>query len=896
MRKRILAAWGRIAARFPGWVIMGALALTIVSGIFASRLKMTTRWSDLLPLNDPMVQEFNKIIEEYQSASNTIMVVQGPEDRIKAFADYITPLIRAMDKDVKRVDYLIEKEFIEKHGFMLMKTNDLENSVDIFSDLSLPPLLTHINDNFEKVYTHTEESLSSREKENNAIAFLDGISHWLQTMDLYISSPELGSKQTPEAVDRFLMGDPYFISQDKQTLMISIEPTFSAMDMDRVVAHVDSLTGLIKKEITAFPDVRAGLTGMMPLARDEMVYAMKDSTITSIVAFVLIIVLFILSFRLWTAPLLAGINLGLGIIWAAGFSSFFLDSLNIMTSMFAVILFGLGIDFSIHIISLYLEMRYHGQSPELAVQSTLLKSGAGILTGASTTAAAFFTLMISDSRGIKEMGLILGVGILATMLSTILVLPAILVYREKLTGKLFKKTPRPKNVSFAFLGNFAGHTSSHPILYLCIGLLITGIFLWQALNITFDYDYLNMEPEGIDSVTLQDVMIEAFEMSPDFVLITAKNVEEARRITRDAKDLKSVSLVESISEFIPSEEEQNERRPFIEKIRENLTATTVLPRITESDLEPLAIELDRLDMNIYELAQMAYIGGQDRVDRKCKDIIGDPEDSTAVSQPLRLAEKLLSGNSQIAEKLNRFQENYEPLLRRKSLAMANPDLITLESLPEGIKNKFFNKRRDHLLITIIPKEKVWDFEFLSRFTEQMKRVDESITGMPPMFLSLINYIGKDGIKATLLTLAVVFLLLLLDFRSIRMALMAMIPLTLGAVWMVGLLKTIGNQLTFVNVIGLPMIVGIGIDDGVHIMHRWRIEGRGKIEEVFSSTGKAILLTSLTTMAGFGSLLLAKYRGFGSLGILLILGVASCFLTTVLIISSLMGLMERNKSI
>ncbi len=93
-----------------------------------------------------------------------------------------------------------------------------------------------------------------------------------------------------------------------------------------------------------------------------------------------------------------------------------------------------------------------------------------------------------------------------------------------------------------------------------------------------------------------------------------------------------------------------------------------------------------------------------------------------------------------------------------------------------------------------------------------------------------------------------------------------------------------------------MIVGIGIDYGVHFMHRYRIEGKGQIHSVVSSTGKAIMLTSLTTMAGFGSLLIAKYRGLGSLGLLLVLGVGACFITTILILPALLGWIEKREKV
>jgi predicted RND superfamily exporter protein len=138
----------------------------------------------------------------------------------------------------------------------------------------------------------------------------------------------------------------------------------------------------------------------------------------------------------------------------------------------------------------------------------------------------------------------------------------------------------------------------------------------------------------------------------------------------------------------------------------------------------------------------------------------------------------------------------------------------------------------------------------------------------------------------------VIFLLWLDFRSLKLAFLGVIPLIAGGLWMLGLLSTFGMMLTVVNVIGIPMIVGIGIDDGVHILHRYRVEGFDKTPHVLLSTGKAVLLTSLTTMAGFGSLMIAKYRGFIGLGALLVLGVGACFITTVLFMPSIINIAER----
>jgi len=301
-------------------------------------------------------------------------------------------------------------------------------------------------------------------------------------------------------------------------------------------------------------------------------------------------------------------------------------------------------------------------------------------------------------------------------------------------------------------------------------------------------------------------------------------------------------------------------------------------------------------MNVYELGQMAFTGGQDRIDNKCNLMIGDPDDSTAQNYILNLSDRLSLGGINTIRGLNNFQDHYVPQFRNLALNMTDTSHISLKNLPDYITEQFYNKNKDHMLVSIVPKGMVWDLEVLDRFSNQLNTVSEHITGTPLIIRALIKYIGKDGLISTILAIVVVFLVLLVDFRNVKIVLITMIPLIFGAVWMVGLLSTFGLNLTLVNLMGIPMIVGIGIDFGVHIMHRYRVEGIGKIRAVIASTGKAIMVTSLTTMAGFGSLMIAKYRGLGSLGILLTLGVAACFLTTMMILPAIIGWMEKSKKV
>ena len=872
-----------------------AVIITVVAAGLMQQLKIEMHFKNLMPQKHPMVQEFNRIVDDFSTATLIIVAARGKEGELKQFADELAPKIETMTEFVQRVDYKLERDFYLEHGFLLQKAKDLNHSKNIYTDLSLTPLLRHINDSFELTYVYDEDSISTKERENNAIMFLDGVQFWLNTMGQYASQGDaLDATRAILAVERFLIGDEYLISQDKDMLLLFAKPTFSLNEVDKVIKAENSIDALIHQVAEKYPSVYAGTTGTMALVRDETVAFSEDAFVTSLIAFVLIIILFVVSFRMWVAPIIAGLSLIFGIVWTGGFVALVIGRLNIMTSMFSVILLGLGVDFSIHIISVYTENRAAGNSIGDSLRLALLKSGNGVITGGLTTACAFLTLTVSETAGMREFGIVAGSGVIFCMLAAIVVLPAMLALRDKLLIRWRKDHYTVKSTEFKFLGTISMAVARNPILVLGLGAVFTILMLYAALQITFDYNYLNMQPVGLTSIKLQDEMEEEFDVTPDFALVTTPSVEEARRITETAKKLKMIGMVTSISEYIPSKEQQQKRIGHIREIRNSLTENQTITPFLEDRLEELYTQLYRVEDNVIELAQLAYLGGQDKVDEKCRQLIGDLEDPANVTMIARLIRQLKMDPAKTANNLSRFQDHYEPYFRKTALGMASTKPIAVEDLPPNILKRFVSHDGNNFLLTIYPKEGVWkNIEFLERFTHQVQKIEKRVTGVPSIFYILIGIIAADGRIAASLTLMVVFVLLLWDFRNLKLTLLAMVPLMVGAIWMVGIMQLIGQQLTMLNVIGIPLILGIGIDYGVHILHRYRVEGAGNIRTVFTSTGKAVMLTSLTTMLAFGSLIFATYRGLGSMGSALFIGVGTCFLASIFILPALLKLVEKS---
>jgi predicted RND superfamily exporter protein len=922
VRQKLLRKLGHLVSE-KTWLMFGIIiVITLVLGFLASKLEMSMNMTNILPEGDPMVKEFNYIFKEFNGASNVFIVVEGEYDDMINFAEDVSPKIKnlgkwieendngknlkqhniakkkvkagkieAIDGYFSRIDFKQPVDFIENHGLMLIKPSKLKNIQDIFADPNLLPFLTNLNNSLEKEYIQSEEKLSTMQKQRSAVQFLDGIESFVDHTEEAIYSDEYNNSLGKEAARSMAIGNSYMVSPDRSMLIIMATPNFNIMEMDYVMPATNGLEKFVKTEAKKY-DVQAGLAGGVPLARDEMASVSEDSMLLTILALVIVLIIFIVTFRMISAPFFALINLIIGIIWAMGVSWFLVDSLNMMTVMMTVILIGLGIDFSIHIISVYTELVNKGIAPKNAIIETLEKVGTGIITGGLTTSAAFLTLTIARSSGLKEFGLVNGVGLIVIMIATLIILPTILMIREKFRSKINLTQKKNRDISYATVGNIANSFFTKWKISLISLLIITLGFGYMITKVTMDYNYLNMEPKGLESIKLNDKIIDKFNMSADMTMMTAKSLNENYELTKKAKEKSSISFVESISDFLPMKEEQLKRMPKLKLMQNTMKNKSIKSTINEDDWQKIKSELFRLEANVIEMQDMAFMGGQDMVDKKATRLVGtreEPMKGNLTSFISRLESKKIDFKKASLFNLD-FAKEYKLLV----LHLSNSSQIQIDDLPEIIKDKYISKNGDIYLLTVYPKGNVWNIEYLEIFTKDVFDITRSVSGTPPMFYYLMEIIGKDGRRASLLTIAVVFLFLWFDFKSLKKALIAMVPLFIGIIWMVGTMGIFGIQITLLNIMAIPLIIGIGIDDGVHILHRYKIEGEENTRKVYSSTGKAIIITSLTTMLSFGSLVFATYRGFGSMGLALFIGVGMCLLATILVLPAILGIGFRNK--
>jgi len=225
--------------------------------------------------------------------------------------------------------------------------------------------------------------------------------------------------------------------------------------------------------------------------------------------------------------------------------------------------------------------------------------------------------------------------------------------------------------------------------------------------------------------------------------------------------------------------------------------------------------------------------------------------------------------------------------------MANPEPPQLTDLPQGLVERFVGKDGKKFLLQIYSKGDIWDMEAMEKFVGDVRSVDPRVTGNPLQTYEASRQMQQSYVQAAWYALAAILLVLFLDFRSLRYTLLAMLPVGLGMLQLFGILGILDVALNPANMIVLPLILGIGIDDGVHVVHDFR--RRNGPYRMSASTASAVLITSLTTMVGFGSLMIASHRGLQSLGRVLTIGVSCCLFTSLVMLPALLAWLSRNQA-
>jgi hypothetical protein len=212
-----------------------------------------------------------------------------------------------------------------------------------------------------------------------------------------------------------------------------------------------------------------------------------------------------------------------------------------------------------------------------------------------------------------------------------------------------------------------------------------------------------------------------------------------------------------------------------------------------------------------------------------------------------------------------------------------------EDLPPAIRNRFIG-RTGRLLVQVYPREDVWERGAQERFVAAVRGVVPEVTGEPVQLYEYTGLLRSSYQQAALYAFLAMVAMVFLQFRSLTAVVLAHVPVLLAAVWTMGLMGLLGVPFNPANIMTLPLVIGIGVTFGVHVLTRFAEERNPAL--IAKSTGKAVLVSGLTTVAGFGSLMLARHQGIVSLGLVMSAGVLACIVGALTVLPALLVVLRR----
>jgi len=855
--------------------------------MLAEHLQLRMNWTDLLPKGDRTVQLYREVQERFGEPS-IVIALEGDRDAIVTMAEDLIPRLESMDA-LHNVWGKLPNDFIRDHGFVLLKSEQFDRALRSFEDWTLVGALRGLNDDYEMEYTDSESNM--RRDEVDIARGVLGLTRALELIQETVAGDRPAGAMV-EAADALAMGEPWMLSLDREMLLISCTPKATITDIDLTIEAVEAVEEVLAEVGANHPDVFASTTGMSKIAQDEMNSVGFYTILLSIAALILIYFLLARTFNGWMIPLCALAPLMAGIFWTMGALQIIYGSLNLFTAMMGLVLLGLGIDFSVHVVTRFQEERGRGKDIEEAVSTMFGGTGIAVIIGGVTTSLAFFTLLVGDTQGVSEFGVASGLGVLLTLAAIFLTLPALLVMLERHGEKAGTPQSEPKRPAsivgsggYEWIGKVAATSWRHPWLFLAGTVIVAVASGWAVKHTAYEYDFLELEAEGLRSVELQRQIPQRFGTSDHAAWVVTESVEESRNLKEDFRRLPEVGDVSAISDFLPSSERISNYAPKLDVFRRgplSLTRAAWSP----GDAEALASEVERLWDNVDLMSNLAYTAGLDRIVDVIDRMTG-VDSETGDTDPTALLPSLFAMMSEGVDesRLAEIAEIWESRLKSNLEQMSNSAPVSIDELPGDVQRTFMPRVGDGFLLHVVPRRYLWNRTDMDRFAEQTEEIDPDVIGTEKLMIVMMDSTLADGRSAALLALGVIGFLLVLHFRGPR-GLLALIPLAVGTVLMLGLMYVFRMKYNYMNLITTPIILGIGIDDGVHALHRYSEQAGKGVERVnnsFRFVGKAILLTSITTMIGFGSVGFYAMRGMASFGQVLFMGVGACFLATILVL-------------
>jgi predicted RND superfamily exporter protein/polyhydroxyalkanoate synthesis regulator phasin len=853
----------KVLARHYLLVTLISVILTVLSvWVIANKWNINSDFKALLPETSAAALAMTEVGDRVGSGSALFVVVDSPDTEAnKKFAAVLSAKLQEIPS-VALAHFHNDKVFFEKNQLLYMQAEDITT-----------------------LYDRLAKKIRQAKKEANPLFV--SLKKTKSNPDELIETDDIADKYKAQAQNDY---KEYLIADDGYSLTIVVRFVESSTDLVATNALLDNVRKLAKdlKPESYQADMTVELGGGLVKRQAEYKSILSDVVTSAFFTIFGLCLVLGLYFRRFRAIVIVLTPLIMGIVWTLALAFTLYGELTTVTVFIFAILLGLGIDFAIHLLSGYDHARLEGKSPVEALVECFSSTGKATVLGALTTFITFVVLSFAQFRGLSQFGTVAAMGVVASLTAMILVLPALVLTFQHIRPY----QPNTSDDQQSFLTNLITDSfiSKWSKFALVGGLILTVLASFEFHNVQFEENFRKIGKIQPFWISDADVVRDEQEV------LTGKMARKAAKVVM----LSAQATREAIqpATFIKDREQKDVGDKYTSAVsgKQSSTPTIMLFDNAESAEKVYDVMKDMFDKG--ELTTIASLASVYAF------LPASPEEQAVRMVEIEKIRTLLDKegtaflSDKQVEKVNELRERLD----------VKP--ITTKELPEWSKHLF--KEAGAKAKPPAPGEP-YAYEYLIYINEsidQMKGgearrflkevaevrqktgVDVRIGSQSYIYVAMLDEIKTDGARMMLIAILFVFLILSVGFKSPFRSLVSMIPLTMGTMWAFGFMAWFGIKLDFFNVIIIPVVVGIGVDDGVHFYHHYLHEGRGSIASVFRKVGSAVVMTSVTSIIGFGGLAVTSHRGLQSIGYVAITGIVFTLLSTLLLMPSLLWLAEK----
>ena len=870
-----LIRWTGIVTRFA-WLVVAAsvLASTGTAVYLTKNIRINTDTEDMLSPDLDFRRHSEELSQAFpQFSDNLVIVIDGlTPDAADDAARVLAKRLRESPEKYGRVNDPAGSEFFRRNGFLYLDVDDLYQLSDrlaeaqpflgaLWRDPSLVGFLGMLGlavDEAAKDNGGQPIEIAAVMAAMTDVAHAQALGQWRDmSWRKLMSGPATGGDEAT-ANRRVLLIQPALD-------FASLAPAAAAMEGVREAA--------IDLGLTPENGVRVRLTGSAALSHEELKSVEKGMGLAGIVSLVLVVGLLSIGLRSRGLVIATLATLIMGLVWTAGFAILALGTLNLISVAFAVLFIGLSVDFGIHYGLRYKEDMDAGASHDDALLAAASNVGGALTLCAVSAAIGFYSFLPTDYRGLAELGLIAGTGMFIALFANMTVLPALLTVLPRIKGRGPGGEPIGISAVHSFIRN---HSRA-----VCLAALMAGIAAASTLpKAAFDFDPMNLRDPSTESVaTITDLMADN-RANPYSVTILSRNLGEARALADKMKVLDLVDGVATLADYVPGD--QQEKLQVISTMAlflgpafaQEMAAGTPSPADRRAELAKFRIKL------------IALAGRP-----------GNSPERKAAGELLQALAGMFEVLTKDTKDTEAVIENFEGRLLRAlpgRLEALNTALgagpVTVKNLPAEIRdNQIAADGRAKL--EVYAKEDLRDREALARFVAAVRTVSPRASGSSVVIFEAGNTVVGAFWQAGTISVALITVILIIVLKRFVSAVLVFVPLVLAALLTVAASTVFGLPFNFANVIVLPLLFGLGVAGGIHLVVREREQG-GAYE---TSTPRAILFSALTTIGSFGSIALSSHPGTSSMGLLLTISISLSLACTLVVLPALMDVLQVAKT-